>query len=188
MAPKKAAKKAAKKMAKKHAGPKHGREEDLRRAYEHLGRLEALQGGLSGAVVTRVNDLTELARITLLGGDTKSAAELLRACEHLAFGSLASGTKEARIGDALQDAIDHKYERTIEHAAERWDEQESEPTALMARAYEGAFEAAEQAYAKGAFRRALEFARAADALSHVRVADTVAIEDGGKGARGRLKG
>ena len=183
---KKTTKKAAKKMAKKHAG--HGHEDDLRRAYEHLGRLEALQGAITSAVVKDISDLTELARVTLLTGDTKSTAELLRACEHLAFGSLASTTKEAPIGDALQDAIAARYERLIEHAAERWDEQETEPTELMTRAYEGAFDRAEQAYAKGAFRRALELARAADALSHVHIAGELELSDGGKGGKRRLKG
>ncbi len=71
---KKAAKKAAKKSAKHHAG------HDLRRVYEHLGRLEVLQGGLPGTVVANINALTQMARTSLQAGDTKSAADLLRGC------------------------------------------------------------------------------------------------------------
>jgi hypothetical protein len=183
-AAKKTAKKVAKKAAKKHAG--HHVAEDLRRAYEHLGRIDVLQGGLPSPMAAQIGDLTELARTALHQGDAASGANLLRACEHLAFGSLASAGKEGRIGDDLQLAIDSMYEHLIERAAERWDEQETEPTGTLMRAYEAAFDGAEAAYGKGAFRRALELARAADALSHVRATD-LQLADGGKGSRRALK-
>lgn len=94
MAPKKAHKKAAKKAPKK--GPKHHEEHggrDLRRAYEHLGRLHALQGLLASEVAGQVKGLTGLAESRLQADDAKSAADLLRAGEHLAFGSLASASR-----------------------------------------------------------------------------------------------
>jgi len=64
MATKKAAKKSAKKAAKKAAkkSAKHHGGSELRRAYEHLGRLEVLQGGLPGPVITEINALTAMAR------------------------------------------------------------------------------------------------------------------------------
>ncbi len=162
---KKSAKKAIKKAAKKNA--KHQASHDLRRAYEHLGRLEVLQGGLPGAVVADINALTQMARTSLQAGDTKNAADLLRGCEHLAFAALATGSREMQIGDDLQEAIDGEYEHLVERAVEHWDEQDEEPNDAFAAIYEKTFDAAEAAYNKGAFRRALELARGAEALSHV---------------------
>lgn len=185
MALKKAAKKAVKKMAKKAAkkaakkGGKHSPSGELRRAYEHLGRLEVLQDALPEATVTPINALTAMARGSLQLGDTRSAADLLRACEHLAFGALASVRRETQIGDDLQAAIDEEYEHLIERAAEHWDEQEEEPSAALASIYETTFAAAETAYAKGAFRRALELARGTEAMSHVRL-QTGQLEAGGE--------
>lgn len=186
MALKKAVKKSAKKVAKKAAkSAKHHGAGELRRAYEHLGRLEVLQGGLPGSVVTDINSLTAMARASLQRGDTRNAADLLRACEHLGFGALASGGRETQIGDDLRDAIDDEYEHLIERAVAHWDEQEEEPGGGLMEIYEKTFQAAETAYGKGAFRRALELARGAEALSHVRLAD-LALEDGG-GSRRKLK-
>jgi hypothetical protein len=173
MALKKAAKKAVKKSAKKSVkkaakkGAKHQAGHDLRRAYEHLGRLEVLQGGLPGAVVTDINALTQMARTSLQAGDTKNAADLLRGCEHLAFAALATGSRETQIGNDLQEAIDGEYEHLVERAVEHWDEQDEEPSGALTAIYEKTFAAAEAAYNKGAFRRSLELARGAEALSHV---------------------
>ena len=180
---KKSAKKAVKKAAKK--GAKHHAGHDLRRAYEHLGRLEVLQGGLPGAVVTDINALTQMARTSLQSGDTKNAADLLRGCEHLAFAALASGSRETQIGNDLQEAIDREYEHMVERAVERWDEQDEEPPTAFASIYEKTYAAAEAAWNKGAFRRALELARGAEALSHVRGLSELQLHDGG--SRGRLK-
>jgi len=183
MALKKAAKKSVKKSAKKSA--KHHAGHDLRRAYEHLGRLEVLQGGLPATVVTDINALTQMARTSLHAGDTKSAADLLRGSEHLAFAALAGTSRETQIGQDLQDAIDIEYEHLIERAAEHWDEQDQEPAAGLASIYEKTFAAAEAAYNRGAFRRALEFARGTEALSHVRSSGNDRLDDGGP--RRRLK-
>jgi hypothetical protein len=171
---KKAVKKAAKKSAKHHAG------HDLRRAYEHLGRLEVLQGGLPGTVVTDINILTQMARASLHAGDTKSAADLLRSCEHLGFAALAHSGRETQIGEDLQEAIDSEYEHLVERAVERWDEPDEEPGAAITTIYEKTFAAAEAAYNKGAFRRALELARAAEALSHGHGVGDAQLGDGGK--------
>ncbi len=174
MAAKKAAKKSAAKKALKKAakkGPKHHDEhrggKDLRRAYEHLGRLEALQASVPGAAVTSINTLIQMARTSLRGDESRAAADLLRACEHLAFGALASTAKDAGVGDALREAIGKQYEELIERAADHWDEYDVEPSGTIASIYEKAFDDAEKAYTKGAYRRALEYARAAEALSHV---------------------
>jgi hypothetical protein len=186
MASKKAAKKAAKKGAKK-AGHKHDHEveKDLRRAYEHLGRLDALEANLPKLVVAEIHTLTEMARMSLLTGDTKSSAELLRGCEHLAFGAMASNIAES-VGEALQDAIVAQYERLLEKAADRWDEHDEKPGKEITAVYEKTLQAAETAYNKGAYRKALELVRAAEAMTHVELAVASKLEDGKK--KKKLKG
>ena len=58
MPPKKAAKKSAKKAAKKGAKSKG---QDLRRAYEHLHRLDILHGGLPSQALTQIDTLSRMA-------------------------------------------------------------------------------------------------------------------------------
>jgi len=63
--PKKAAKKAAKKSAKKAAGHhhnKHYQEKDLRRAYEHMGRVAVLRQASESSGMDAVAELTTLAQ------------------------------------------------------------------------------------------------------------------------------
>ena len=76
--PKKAAKKVAKKAAK-HADPKHHEARDLRRAYEHLGRIESLQRAVTSGLQEGVATLVALAQQQLKGGNARNSAELLRA-------------------------------------------------------------------------------------------------------------
>ena len=165
-APKRAAKHAAKKAAKKapkHHDKKHHAGKDTRRAYEHLGRVMSLQSVIPKAAVGQIQALTEMARLRLNAEDSKSAAELLRACEHLGFGALAGTTKES-VADDLLAAIREQFEKSLEKAAERWDEHDREPSAEITGIYETTIAAAGVAYDKGAYRRALELARAAESI------------------------
>ena len=166
---------ASKKAAKKGHKHDHDADKDLRRAYEHLGRLNALEGNLPKAVTAQIHILTEMARMTLLTGDTKSSAELLRAGEHLAFGALASSEQD-RVGEALQGGIDTQYERLLEKAAERWDEHNEQPGKEIADVYEKTLAAAESAYRRSAYRKALELARAAEALTHANTGAVTKLE------------
>jgi hypothetical protein len=115
-AAKKAPKKAAKKGAKHHHDKRHAGK-DLRRAYEHLGRVQALESIVPATVSTQIATLTALAQKSLHASEQKSAADLLRAAEHLAFGSLASPAKATRLGDALEEAINAEYEHLMDKAA-----------------------------------------------------------------------
>ncbi len=178
MAPKKAAKHAAKK-APKHHDKKHHAGKDTRRAYEHLGRVTSLQPSLPKTAMTQIQTLTELARLRLNAGDSKSAAELLRACEHLAFGTLAGTAKES-VADDLFAAITEQFEKSLEKAAEHWDDHEQEPAAEITTIYEKTYAAAEAAYDKGAYRRALELARAAESIAHVGGEEPLQLEEGKK--------
>src|SRR5258708_16482578 len=80
MPPKKAAKKSA-----KHHDHKHDSAKDLRRAYEHLGRLEILQRTLQPTQAGDVKSLITLAKQELENGHRKDAADLLRPAEHFSF-------------------------------------------------------------------------------------------------------
>jgi hypothetical protein len=175
MAPKKAAKKAP----KHHKGGKHDGGKDLRKAYEHLGRLGALRELLPATVVSRLSSLSELAESSLKAGEAKSAADLLRAGEHLAFGTLASKAKEQRLSEALVDAIHADYEHMIDKAEEHRERHGGEAPAAVGALYDTMLEAASEAFDKGAYRRALEFARGAEALAHVRAWGGTSLEDGG---------
>jgi hypothetical protein len=165
MAPKKAAKKTPKKSSK-HRHEKHDSGEDMRRAYEHMGRLTALQGALSAATVKQVGTLTKMAEAHLLAGGGKSAAHLLRASEHLAFGALASTSRSSRLSKELEETIHAEYEHLIDKADEHWTDGD-ERSAKMTSIYEAMTNSADIAFRKGAFRRALEFARGAEAIAHV---------------------
>lgn len=164
-AKKHAAKKSAtKKVAAKHAG--HD-ERDLRRAYEHMGRLEALRPLLGSSAAAEIEALLRFAQGSLTAGDAKSAAELLRAGEHLAFGSLASEERDAAGGDRVRKAAEAECARLLERAAEHWEWHSGERAWPLEPIYLEALKRARDAGKKGALRRALEFARAGEALAHV---------------------
>ncbi len=176
----KVSKKAAKKAAKKapHKEKEHEAGKHLRRAYEHMGRLEALQPSLPKTVLAQIAALTEFGRRSLNGGDAKSSADLLRACEHIAFAALAPNGK-ASVSDELRDAVTAQYEKLREKAVDHWDERAEEDTdAEIVAAYDRTFAAAETAYMKAAFRKALELMRATEALTHVHASATKALPDG----------
>lgn len=185
MAPKKAPKKAP--HEKPHKEKDHDAGKHLRRAYEHMGRLEALRPVLPKTTLAQVAALTESGRRGLSGSldarEAKNSAELLRACEHLAFGALASD-KKAIVSDELRDALTAQYEKLREKALDRRDEHqedgldaESMDAGIVA-AYDRIFESAEVAHTKTALRKALELMRAAEALTHVHVGEALALEDG----------
>ncbi|MBW4038610.1 MAG: hypothetical protein HIU91_06975 [Acidobacteria bacterium] len=153
---------------KKHDDKQHREHKDLRRAYEHLGRLTALEKTLTGRTVNQIKTLTTLAQNALLADDPKSAADLLRAAEHLAFGSLAQNSRATRLSETLEAALNLELEHLTEKAAEHWEKHDGNRPAAIAEIYTSMLAVADAAHVKGAYRRALEFARGAEALAHVR--------------------
>src|ERR1700753_574794 len=99
-----APKKAAKKKAKKHGGGK-----DLRRAYEHMNRVGILHAQLESETKGQVDTLSRNAQQALAGGQYESSADLLRAAEHIAFGSIASERREQKLNDALAEVAADEY-------------------------------------------------------------------------------
>lgn len=177
---KKAPKKAAKKAAKKRAGhdyDKHHQAKDLRRAYEHLGRVEVLRGNLESSSGDAIAELIKLAQQEIKDGHSKDAADLLRASEHLSFAFLA-GDKAgvSRISAELQQSITEHFDELMRRADEHWEEKQH--SGNLVALYQSSRKSASKSFKNGAFHRALEFARAAEALAHVKQHGPLKLESG----------
>ena len=166
-AAKKAAKKAVKKAPKKashHEGHHHAK--DLRRAFEHLGRVEIVRQALTTSMAPMVQSLTSLAEERLQAGQTKDAAELLRASEHLAFALLAgSKTGHGTLSAQLEKAVSEHYDELLERAEDHWSDNGESST--LAGVYHSALLGAAKALKAGSHHEALEYMRAAEAIAHV---------------------
>ncbi len=170
-AAKKVAKKAAKKLAAKaphKAAKKVAKEpaDEMRRAYEHLCRLRSLRRLLDGNAADGVQLLSRYAKTALDVQQPKEAADLLRAAEHLAFSSLAEGVDGDTIGKELRQVLKAELTHRLKRAAERWDAQESKPARELKELYKDMRQTAKTAWKEGVYSKALESARAADALAH----------------------
>lgn len=165
MAPKKAAKKAGKKAAKKAA--RHGGAQDLRRAYEHLHRVSLMHEQVGSEARRQIDLLSRYAETALGTQEFEPAADLLRAAEHICFGSIASTSRERKLNDNLARAAREEYEHLTERANKHWKNHEESADLELRRIFSAALEAAEDAFHAGAMYRALEYARAADALAEL---------------------
>jgi len=159
--PKKAAKKAT-----KHP-PGHRQTNDLRRAHEHMSRVEILQRSLKPSEAKVVTTLATLAREQLEAGNNQQAADLLRGAEHLSIAALTDQvSKKVRLSGELVQSITEHFNELTGRADEHWlkhDEQRGEFTQI----YKGSRKNATSAFKHGAYYQALEFARATEALAHV---------------------
>ncbi len=165
MPPKKAAKKSA-----KHHDDEHHHAKDLRRAYEHLGRVEILRQLLNGSG-DDVATLVDLAQREIANGEAKNAADLLRAAEHLGFaGILNRGAGEAEPFLGLAIALRGELGRLAAKAEEHWEAESAHPK--VEKIYRDSLMKAGIARDQGAYRQALELARGAEALAHVRTGET----------------
>jgi hypothetical protein len=115
--------------------------------------------------------VVELARQQLTAGADLSAAELLRAAEHLSFAALEATNQPAEVSSGLEGAITaellHLLTRAADHPGGK------RPAGARAVAHPVAallpplIEEARAAYQARTFRVALELARAAEALARV---------------------
>jgi hypothetical protein len=181
MAPKKAAKKAAKK-AKKHGGGG-----ELRRAYEHLNRVGILHEQLEAAAKRQVDALSKRAQQSLYNSSYETAADLLRAAEHLGFGSLASTAREKPLNQELPDAALAHYNRLTERAGRHWEDHEESADAELTSLFHAVLEEAEAACEAGAIYRSLEYARAAEAIAGLKPAEKQPLKLPGKAGK-KLRG
>jgi hypothetical protein len=158
-------KKAAKKAAKHHPG--HRQTGDLRRAYEHMNRVEILQRSLKPSDAKVVTTLATLAREQLEAGNNQQAANLLRGAEHL---SIAAHTdqvsKKIQLSDELVQSITEHFNELTGRAEEHWLEHQ-EKSGVITAIYKSSCKNSTAAFKHGAYHQALEFARATEALAHV---------------------
>ena len=110
----------------------------------------------------------------------QGAAHLMRAAEHLSFGLLASAKAESGLDPRLVKAIAEEFDHKLEKAEEHWDGNDSVALTPM---YEETLAGARHAFAEGAYRKALELVRAAEALAHVHVENTRHLGNGSQMAR-----
>lgn len=168
MAPKKAAKKVAKKAAKK-APSKHAsnkRSQDLRRSYEHFGRVADLLPLIEDHSDSLIKMVT-LGKGLLQAGSPKEAADVFRASEHFAFGTLAARAPEdTSLSSSLTEGLQDEYAQLLERADEHAGVGElSKPVTTLFRLLRGE---AVRAYRSKKYRAASELARGAEALAHVK--------------------
>jgi hypothetical protein len=191
-----------KKTGKKHAGPHkpgHDDTKNIRRAYEHLGRVESLRRVLPESAADPVHVLAAFARDELSSGRYGNAADSLRASEHISFAALATEDNGAApISKALLKAVDEDLDRLAAKATKgspvkgekrhapspekKADKKLDKagaprpelPTELVA-ILEQCLQHAVEARGRGELRRALELVRAAEALAHIRQAGAPAL-------------
>ena len=154
--------KAAKKPLK--ARPEH----DLRRAYEHLGRIDILEGALAGSPFRDVSTLAALAEQSLSEDRARDAADLLLAAEHISFAALAphQTADTARLAPDLKAAIVAEFHGLLQRAEDHWPEDDSAQPAIAA-LYASLRDQARSAFTDGSYRPALELARAAETLAQI---------------------
>jgi hypothetical protein len=132
--PKKVAKKAAKKAAKKtacHHRDKHHQANDLRRAYELMGRVAVPRQSSKSPPTDAVAELTALAQPAIEDGHTEDAADLLRASEHLSFAVLAGEVSGiVRVSAELKESITDQFDELTRRADEHWREAEEHSSIL----------------------------------------------------------
>jgi len=176
------AKRATNKPARKGAKELvHHPVNDLRRAYEHLGRIEIVEGALAGSPFVDVTELTALAHQQLAIGYTRNAVDLLRAAEHICFAALAPNrSSEPLIGSDLRRALAIEFEGLMRRAEEQWEDEDAPTTRrVIEDLFARALDQARSTFDRGSYRPALEFARAAEALSHVGDGLPAALPDRG---------
>lgn len=164
---KKAAKKAAKKTASHHHD-KHHRAKDLRRAYEHMGRVAVLGQNSKSSAKDVITELTALAQQAIKNGHSKDAADLLRAAEHLSFAVLIGEVSGVvHVSAELKESIMEQFDELARRADEHW-EKEEEHSSILTGIYQNFRNSAAKALKARTYHQALEFARAAEALAHVK--------------------
>jgi hypothetical protein len=177
--PKKAAKKAAKKTPDHH-NDRHHQANDLRRAYEHMGRVAVLRKSSNSPMADAVAELTNLAQRAIKDGQSKDAADLLRASEHLSFAMLAGDVSGVvSISAELKQSITEHFDELTRRADEYWEE-EDEHSNILAEIYQSSRNSAAKAFKARSYHQALEFARSAEALAHVKQHGPLKLERGHK--------
>lgn len=175
-------KKAAKNMAAKKNAPQDRERKDLCRAYEHLGRVNAMQSLVTAEFTEGVHTLVSLAEQELGQGRRKDAADLLRVAEHLSFAAAArSAIKAGDVSAELKDIVTKEVEHLLHKAQKLWAEADKtghHPSVTTI--FHKSIELAGEALKAGSFREALEVSRGTEALAHVKAHAASELHSGSK--------
>jgi uncharacterized protein with gpF-like domain len=126
-----------------------------------------------------VAELTTLAQQALKDGHGKDAADLLRASEHLSFAVLAGEVSGVvRVSADLKESITEQFDELMRRAEEH--QEEEEHSSILTAIYQSARNSAAKAFKARDYHQALEFARAAEALAHVKQHGALKLESGRK--------
>src|SRR6202012_5105768 len=101
-------------MPAKKAPKNPGR--DARRAFEHLGRVQAMANSLSVGH-SPLATLVSAADAAFQSGKFEESAHLLRAAEHLLFAAIVN-TSQGKTPPLLLQAIEEEFEHLNERAAD----------------------------------------------------------------------
>lgn len=96
------------------------------------------------------------------GAHFKDAVDLMRAVEHLNFGVLASTKPNSKGDGTLIASVEAEFKHKLDKAQEHWKE-----TDALTSLYEKTITEAQSALDDGAYQKALELVRAAEALAPV---------------------
>jgi hypothetical protein len=142
---------------------------ELLRAYQHLARVDILEGALSGAAFCDVSTLAALALGELGAGRDREAADLLRAAEHISFAAQTPrGYASAmRIFDELRDAIGAEFDTRMRRAELFRRERSSPRHGVVPDICTRTLQLAREAYAEELLGRALELAHAVELLAEI---------------------
>jgi hypothetical protein len=127
--------------------------------------------------------LATLAQRAIKEGHSKDAADLLRASEHLSFAVLAGEVSGiVRVSADLKELITKQFDELVRRADERWEKEENHSNTLT-EIYESSRKSAIKAFNARNYHPALEFARAAEALAHVKQHGFLDLESARKDLR-----
>jgi hypothetical protein len=142
---------------------------DLRRAYEHLARIDILEGALSGLAFCDVSTLVALALSELAARRDSEAADLLSAAEHISFAAQAPrgyAVSAMHVFRELRRAIEAEFV-TLVRRAEVFRAERAARHGILAELCIRNLQQAQDAFAERHFGRALELARAAELLAQI---------------------
>ena len=142
-----------------------------------MGRIDILRESLDASTKDTIGALINLAKQEIDGGHVKDAADLLRASEHLGFALLAEEKSDtSRISAELQESITEHFDELLRRAEEHWGGEQH--SGILVALYESSRKYASKAFKGGAYHRALEFARAAEAIAHAKHRGTLQLGPG----------
>jgi hypothetical protein len=152
-------------MPPKKAAKKHG--SNARKAFEHLGRVQSI-ASVAPAEHESLAILLLAADAAFQSHHYDESAHLLRAAEHLLFAAVVD-TNPQRVSRHLVQAVQEEFDHLNERAEGRGHSKKSPPA--VRRIYARMQENAGHAMQRRDYRKALELARGAEALTHLNAID-----------------